>query len=242
MPAAKLPTSGEVYERIRWDARIRRAEFVIGYDHHGAEPKEIGFDAFSPGEIPWHRILYFKERDRIVWDRRTRVDHLSSVAGGSQRMATTFEARPSYRWDGALWALGKITPLSAPSTLRVLTWNVLFDLFEGEKLDTEARIPKILERLEHADSDVIALQEATPRFLEKLLQRPWVRARYASSEGEGAKTVDPSGQVLLSRLPLTNVTEHRFSRAKHVLTGDVAGITFAVVHLTSDHEPNSEVT
>ncbi len=237
----KLPTSREVYDRIRWDTRFDRAEFVVGYDHHGAEPNEVAFEAFSPGEIPWHRILYFKQAGRIVWDRRARLDLLSSISGGAQRDAdSTFVARPAYRWDGALWTAAELPSAPPPSRLRVLTWNVLFDLFEAEKLDTEARIPRILDRLEHADADVIALQEVTPRFLEKLLQRPWVRARYAISEGEAAESVDPSGQLLLARHPLTNVREHRFSRAKHVLTGDVAGITFAVVHLTSDREEGAE--
>ena len=74
---APMRTSREVYDRIRWDARFDPTRFVIGYEARLPAPKEVAFTAFVPdGDIPWHRVLYFREGDAVVWDRRTRHDAL----------------------------------------------------------------------------------------------------------------------------------------------------------------------
>jgi uncharacterized protein (UPF0248 family) len=78
-----MHTSREVYDRIRWDPRIDPTRFVIGYESRLPEPREVAFTAFVPdGDIPWHRVLYFREGSRVVWDRRTRLDTVHPDAPG----------------------------------------------------------------------------------------------------------------------------------------------------------------
>jgi uncharacterized protein (UPF0248 family) len=36
--------------------------------------KEINLKEFDVGDIPVHRIRYFKRNEDIVWDRRTKLD------------------------------------------------------------------------------------------------------------------------------------------------------------------------
>jgi len=79
MSQERFTTSREVYHRIRWDSRLDAREFVIGYDAHLEALEEMPFEAFVPdGEIPWHRVWYFKRRRQVVWDRRERTDLLDS--------------------------------------------------------------------------------------------------------------------------------------------------------------------
>jgi poly(A) polymerase len=78
MSQDRFQTSREVYHRIRWDPRLDAREFVIGYDAHGEGMEEVPFGGFDPnGDIPWHRVWYFKRGHEVVWDRRERLDRMS---------------------------------------------------------------------------------------------------------------------------------------------------------------------
>ncbi|MET0402875.1 MAG: DUF504 domain-containing protein [Cystobacter sp.] len=71
----KFQTSREVYHRIRWDPRLDSQQFFIGYDARGEQLEEVPFGAFIPdGDVPWHRVWYFRRGAERVWDRRERID------------------------------------------------------------------------------------------------------------------------------------------------------------------------
>ncbi len=75
----RCQTSREMYHRIRWDPRLDAGEFVIGHDAHGERLEEMPFEAFIPdGEIPWHRVWYFRRGHERVWDRRERIERKRS--------------------------------------------------------------------------------------------------------------------------------------------------------------------
>ncbi len=70
-----------MYAWIRWDPRFDPGEVVIGYDAHDLGMLEVPFEAFVPdGEIPWHRVWYFRAGDLVLWDRRERIDRLAEAA------------------------------------------------------------------------------------------------------------------------------------------------------------------
>jgi 2'-5' RNA ligase/uncharacterized protein (UPF0248 family) len=76
-PREKLRTSEEVYHQIRWDPRLDPAAFVVGHETRDARIEEVPFPLFVPGgEIPWHRIRFYRRGSTIVWDRRERLDLL----------------------------------------------------------------------------------------------------------------------------------------------------------------------
>jgi poly(A) polymerase len=80
MSQDRFQTSREVYHRIRWDPRLDAREFVIGYDAHTEDMEEMPFEAFVPdGELPWHRVWYFRRGTEVVWDRRKRIDTLATL-------------------------------------------------------------------------------------------------------------------------------------------------------------------
>ena len=114
----------EAYHRIRWDPRLDPARFVIGYESRRPEPREVAFAAFVPdGDIPWHRILYFREGETIVWDRRTRLETLfdgASAQAAALRVATIepggfFLPSPLHRFDPRKGAWAPVQPLGEPS-------------------------------------------------------------------------------------------------------------------------------
>jgi endonuclease/exonuclease/phosphatase family metal-dependent hydrolase len=65
------------------------------------------------------------------------------------------------------------------------------------------RFAALLDIVRACRSDLVALQEVTPRHLEHLLTVEWVRREFRISDITGS-TLQPHGVLLLSRLPLRN--------------------------------------
>ncbi len=253
----RFQTSREVYHRIRWDPRLDAHDFFVGYDARGEQLEEVPFAAFVPdGEIPWHRVWYFRRGSEKVWDRRERIDRMSTLSlepvevpapPAPPRLETAPELTPlfGYRYDlhATAWVRGASTgpggkAVSPPEQLTVATFNVLFDLYDPELLDTHRRTRATLSLLRSVDADLIALQEVTAPFLRALLDLPWVREHYFVSDGPAAETVETYGQVLLSRHPFASLRQYVFSRDKRILLGELAfaggSLWVAAPHLTSD--------
>ena len=221
------------------------------------------------GEVPWHRIWLIKAGSLVVWDRRARIDlilgsgaspaaDLAAVqracapeaappvaqvrgtrAGGA---AAKFVGQPCFRFDRALgWVAHAAvdTPAVAPESLQVVTYNVLFDLYETEHIYSERRRVACIELLRARDADIIALQEVTPQLWAQLLATPWIQDGYYVSAGPDADGLVPYGQALLSRWPLA-LEVHTFSSQKRLLVGRLAlagrPLAVAAVHLTSNHK------
>jgi len=256
----KLRTSREVYDRIRWDPRFDSSRFFIGYDAHSQGMKEIPFDRFVPGgDIPWHRVQYFRDETGIVWSRSEKIDRIfgereqaSSGSSSARNPGTRWSRSPGeffwpvqpFRFDARSGEWRSYTPPAPDTSARsrervsVATFNVLFDLYDAEKTYAQARVPAILAELERLDADVIALQEVTPSFLTRFLAADWLRSGYIISDSLEGATVVPYGQVLLSRLPVLGLYVHEFTEEKRAIVAelDVGGssLVVAVVHLPSD--------
>jgi tyrosyl-DNA phosphodiesterase 2 len=121
------------------------------------------------------------------------------------------------------------------ASLRVVTFNVWFDRFECER-----RCAAVLEILRHATADVIALQEVTPYFLQRLLAEPWLRDAYLSSR---SKLLDARYDVvMLSRVPVRRFVSHALTtdmgRRLHALEIPTTRgrLVVAGVHLESMRE------
>ncbi|WP_416981842.1 poly(A) polymerase [Streptomyces sp. T028] len=243
-----MRTSEEIYHRVRWDPRFDPARFVLGINQRHAAPKRVPLPAFVPGgEIPWHRVLFVEADGELVWDRATGVDRIDASGAGRVREARRlrapfFTARTPHAWDAAA---GRWRPAPSPARdagrdrVRMLTWNTLWDRYDSHRIDTARRRPLLLEALERADADVIALQEVEAGLLTLLLEAAWVRAGYTVGTDPYGKDVDECGLLLLSRLPVREAAVHVLGHHKAVtaLVVDTASgpLTVAATHLTSDH-------
>ncbi len=92
--------------------------------------------------------------------------------------------------------------------LALLTWNVWFGEFFWQE-----RFAALLELVRACQPDLVALQEVTPRHLEQLLALEWVRREFRISDITGS-TLQPHGVLLLSRLPLRNLSLQELPSAK----------------------------
>ncbi|MFF4622911.1 poly(A) polymerase [Nonomuraea jabiensis] len=241
-----MRTSEEIYHRIRWDPRFDPSRFVLGVGQRDAAPKRVALPAFTPGgDIPWHRVLFVEADGELVWDRATGLDRVDTCEAGRARdprrlRPPFFTARTPHAWDPAAgWRPATGRGRSGHPALRVLTWNTLWDRYDGDRLDTARRRPLLLAALEAADADVIALQEVEPALLSMLLAAPWVRAGYTLGTDPYGPDVDDSGLLLLSRLPVREAARHQLGPHKSVaaIAVDTATgvLVVAATHLTSDH-------
>ncbi|MGI5402284.1 poly(A) polymerase [Streptomyces sp. CA-135486] len=249
-----MRTSEEIYHRVRWDSRFDPARFVMGINQRSAPPKRIPLDTFDPGgEIPWHRVLFFEADGELVWDRSSGVDRIDATDAGRVRdprrlRAPFFAARTPYAWDREqdAWVPAR-TPRGAAvsQSLRVLTWNTLWDRYDSDRIDTARRRPLLLEALRDADADVIALQEVEAELLRMLLRTGWVRDGYTLGTDPAAADVEDCGLLLLSRLPVREAGLHVLGPHKAVtaVVVDTASgpLGIAATHLTSDHSENGQV-
>lgn len=243
-----MRTSEEIYHRVRWDARFDPARFVFGIHQRGAAPKRVPLATFVPGgEIPWHRVLFVEADGEVVWDRATGTDRVDASGAGRAREARRlrapfFTARTPHAWDTAAGRWRPAAPAQGEpgrDRIRVLTWNTLWDRYDSHRIATALRRPLLLEALERADADVIALQEVEARLLTMLMESSWVRSRYTLGADPYGKDVDDCGLLLLSRLPVREAALHLLGRHKAVtaVVVDTATgpLTVAATHLTSDH-------
>ncbi|MER5733399.1 RNA repair domain-containing protein [Streptomyces sp. NPDC002138] len=241
-----MRTSEELYHQVRWDPRFDPARFVLGLLQRGAEPKRVALPSFVPGgDIPWHRVLFVEAEGELVWDRATGVDRVESSGAGRARAprllrAPFFTARTAHAWDPARgWAPTERTAPSTVTSVRLLTWNTLWDRYDGPLIETARRRPLLLAELAAADADVIALQEVEPRLLDMILAEPWVRASYTLGGAPGGRDVADTGLLLLSRIPVREAGVHSLGPHKGVtaVTVEMAAgpVVVAATHLSSDH-------
>ena len=264
--AAGLRPVQDVVSRIRFDAKLDAARFVVGYEERGAGIRESPLPLFvAGGDVPWHRVRYVKAGDLTVWDRQARVDlvfgtgdtpaaDLSTITAprpaappatakpAGQRRAA-FDPAACLRFDPAT---GGWVPAGPPTGVRVdavqvATFNVLSDAYDRDLTYPDLRIPACVEALEGLGADVVALHEATPALWDALLAAAWVRAGYHVSAGPDP--VAGYGTVLLTRWPMT-LEVHRLSTYKRTVLGvlDLNGrrVGFVAAHLTSDHTAGAE--
>lgn len=241
-----MRTSDQLYHQVRWDPRFDPARFVLGVSRRGTTPGRIPLPAFVPGgDIPWHRVLFVEADGELVWDRATGVDRIDATDAGRVRQprllrAPFFTAGTPFVYGSEGWRPARGGPSTSPArSIRVLTWNTLWDRYDSDRVHTAARRPLLLAALAESDADVVALQEVERELLAMLLNAPWVQASYTISSDPRGREVDDNGLLLLSRLPVREVAHHVLGSHKAVtaLTVETASgpLVVAATHLSSDH-------
>src|SRR5262249_46296349 len=137
------------------------------------------------GNVPAHRILYFRCGTEVVWSREGSVDRLGSdelpdaawLAGqavsahdvGGPGVRPRAICRPqAEHWEGA--NAGTARPEVA--SFHLATWNTLCDFGDSDLPPLETRLPILREELARTAADIVALQEMTPALARALLAAP----------------------------------------------------------------------
>ena len=88
--------------------------------------------------------------------------------------------------------------------LKIVTWNVLFDVFDQSEVkdETTERWRCLIAALSHCDADIITLQEVTPCFVNLLGSIPWIRSFFGMSAAPptNVASVSPHFNLILFRL------------------------------------------
>lgn len=235
-----------IHAQIRWDPRLDERSFSIGIDVHASDPKVVAFARFQPGgDIPWHRVLFFTCDGVRCWDRANgldRVDELAASGGASLTvLSAPWRAREPVRWEGGAWRpSGQGGSLG--SELVVVTWNVLWDRFERERICSRERWPRLIDALLETDADVLALQEVDPAFHRLLLEHPGVRAYGWMSHGPHHPDLGDRDLVLLGRVGVRQVAMLELGPHKGALAAVFEGeqpVVVATTHLSSGHRTDA---
>jgi poly(A) polymerase len=241
-PLAHWDGSGDIpWHRIRY---IRCGDMVVwDRDKH--------LDLISTGELPavaWKQDILQPSQDdlaalfannRVNFKSRSVYNYVTTNRNKNQDIIESENENNSAENEWKLFT--GTTQTQNLNSLTIASYNILCNLYNAEKIHTEKRLPAILDELQKCDTDIIALQEVTPEFVEKLLASSWSK-NYFISESITGINVKPYGNLLMSKLPFSLV-EHQFSGHKRVLVGtwrlNNQLFHVAVVHLTSTRAENS---
>jgi poly(A) polymerase len=227
----RMATINEVYNRIIWDTHLNRNMFIAGFHERISDTvREKPLAQWDDNsDIPWHRVRYIRCGETIVWDRENRIDLISTnnlpeIAWKSESTDANradlaalvannqaqFSPRSIYHYNGNEWKIftGGLKSIDLDSILTIISYNILSNLHDAEKIQTDKRLPVILDELLKTNADIIALQEITPESLTFILATDWVKD-YFISESPNGNNVKPYGNLLMSRWAF-NLTEHQF--------------------------------
>ena len=260
----KMATITEVYNRIIWDANLNRNMFIAGFHERISDTiREKPLAQWDDNsDIPWHRVRYIRCNETIVWDRENRIDLISTnnlpeIAWKSEATDANradlaalvannqgqFSPRSIYRYEGNEWQIftGGLKSSALENRLTIVSYNILSNLHDADKIHTDKRLPVILSELAKTNADIIALQEVTPESLVFMLATDWVKD-YFISEAPNGNNVKPYGNLVMSRWAF-NLVEYQFSGHKRVLVGNWnindRSVHLANIHLTSDRGDNA---
>ena len=73
---AKLWTSEDVDNHIKWDPALDTAEFTMCHQDRFGGLREVPFDMFDHNSLAFHRVWVFKHQGTVVWDRENRIDQV----------------------------------------------------------------------------------------------------------------------------------------------------------------------
>ena len=73
---AKLWTSEDVDNHIKWDPALDTAKFTMCHQDRFGGLCEVPFDVFDHNSLAFHRVWVFKHQGTVVWDRENRIDHV----------------------------------------------------------------------------------------------------------------------------------------------------------------------
>lgn len=114
----------------------------------------------------------------------------------------TYNSDKSWRLGADAKKQYQVSPQTG-SELKVITWNVLFDIFDQDetKDSSSYRWKCLANALENCEADVICLQEVTPDVVHVLCTVDWIQASYGMSATlQDTSSVYPQGNLILWKL------------------------------------------
>lgn len=140
----------------------------------------IGRDNISPFQI-YHKISLGKPNKSNKGKKKEIVKKVPKMLGTEKSLIPFYFSFEQNKWEEAKQG----EEVNDIKSLKIVTWNILFDLYNPEDIHTDKRIPQIFQVLKEVDADIICLEEITTSLLKKILSLDWVRKFYIASDVDG---------------------------------------------------------
>jgi len=229
---------------IIWD-RSRRIDILY---QSGETKKLLEQNRLRDGERETrdriHRAIQSLER---IERERIHAEQVAAERNRRKQSKRGFGFKPAPRNDNIPVEVMKppsevpLEPLRrTKDDLKILTYNVLFDIYQPEHLYTDERRPATCQVLNKVDADILVLQEVTPDFYFQLMEEEWVKDHYyvVPTMESVADILEPYGQMILSRIPIQRTVFHAYSKMKRVSVSEMeingANVAVAAIHLSAD--------
>jgi poly(A) polymerase len=228
-----FPDGQRVYHQLRWDPRFDAdACEIVLLDRH-AGTKVIAFRDYLPnGPIPWHRIVGFRYRGEVLWDRASRIDRRTEALGQAPHgLVTAVSSAPVPRRPL------EVQPASRPALPVepvIVTWNVLSNRYEGDVLDHPTRWRALLDEVMAHTPDLVAFTEATTGFVTVL-------EAHALRQGRSLVRAEGCDVVLLTSATPQACEALELAPGRTVVVSHFDGLTFAGLHLPSDRHGDRRI-
>lgn len=225
-----FPDGQSVYHQLRWDPRFDADACEIVLADRPAGTKVIAFRDYLPnGPIPWHRIIGFRYRGDVLWDRGERVDRRDEALQGTLGDRTV-EVSVELLDEGETIVLRAHAPSPIATAPTVVTWNVLSDAWDSELLDHAARWARLIDQTLAARPDLVVFTESTDSFFAQLTAHPSLREQFTIVSSEH------SDVVLLTKATPTRTVSLEFAPGREALVCWFDDLVFAGLHLPSDRD------
>jgi endonuclease/exonuclease/phosphatase family metal-dependent hydrolase len=120
----------------------------------------------------------------------------------------------NYEWHKTK-SIRKQRTLNTTNTIRIATFNVLFDIYANDKLHHSCRYEKQLREFETQSFDILCLNEVTSSYLNTIVMDDFICDTYNISEiihySNTYSTLLPYGTLLLSKFPMVDLVEYTFN-------------------------------
>lgn len=229
-----FPTSQELFNRIKWDNKFNPYRVKIWYQDRFkpdliSAPLTEWKTADIGGDVPWHRVykMTYSSDDNILWDRKERIYN-------EQVLSINNSLTPMLKFNRGLDTWDKLTtwtPDTLPDEIKIITFNILFDLYEPEITNLDLRLPLISSYLETQKASIICLQEVVPKSYEYLLQQDWVKDNYYVTDYNFGKY----GQITLTKYLPTSINFLVLNTMKKVVITEFQDVSFHPLQIFNFH-------
>ncbi len=225
-----FPDGQSVYHQLRWDPRFDADACEIVLADRPAGTKVIAFRDYLPnGPIPWHRIIGFRYRGDVLWDRGERVDRRDEALQGTLGDRTV-EVSVELLEERETIVLRAHAPAAFNPAPTVVTWNVLSDAWDSELLDHQERWARLIDQTLAAKPDLVVFTESTDSFFAQVTAHPSLREHFTIVSSEH------SDVLLLSKATPTRTASLEFAPGREALVCWFDDLVFAGLHLPSDRD------
>lgn len=242
-----MRTSLDVYNRIIWDDRYQKENYSIGYRNFQkiVEVKLVNWNAIQKGgDIPWHRVEYIKDGDRVIWHKTKKIDLLFDTGDNQEvieekglKSFANILLKPQMRNCNGWETVETYSTNHELDDFKVITWNILCDTFNN--VNHEERYQNICDIIKN--HDIICLQEVTRRFLNVLNGQEWIN-EYWISDWEGHTFENGMGVMIISKISPKQV--YMLCDTKNAIICEflISGYNLKIVnfHLTSDYHGSAK--